>query len=78
MVMLGFRGTTFEQDSEIRRDIVQGHLGGVIFLTGISNSRDVPAILFRPGKRALVAAMQGAASIPLFVAVDQEGGACCG
>ena len=31
MVMLGFRGTTFEQDSEIRRDIVQGHLGGVIF-----------------------------------------------
>ncbi len=76
MVMLGFRGTTFEQDSEIWRDIVQGHLGGVIFFDRDIQFPGRPRNIVSPRQtRALIAAMQGAASIPLFVAVDQEGGA---
>lgn len=75
MVMLGFRGTTLEPDSPIRRDIAQGNLGGVIFFDRDMKLPGSPRNIVSPAQtRALIRAMQAEAPIPLFVAVDQEGG----
>lgn len=75
MVMLGFRGTFLEADSPIRRDIAEGHLGGVIFFDRDMKLPGRPRNIVSPEQtRAFISAMRAEAKIPLFVAVDQEGG----
>ncbi|MDN7023826.1 glycoside hydrolase family 3 [Methanoculleus sp. FWC-SCC1] len=79
MLMVGFRGSTVDADSQIARDIAAGRIGGVILFDRDvalgSNERNIKD----PGQvRALTAELQGyAATIPLFIAVDQEGGKVC-
>lgn len=75
MLMVGFRGTVVADDHVILRDIRQHHLGGVILF-------DYDVALQQTGRnirsseqlKRLIASLQDAATIPLLVAVDQEGG----
>lgn len=75
MLLVGFRGTTLQRDAPILRDIQEYNLGGVILF-----DRDMQ--LAAPGRNiqspeqvaALTASLQANAQIPLFIAVDQEGG----
>ncbi|MFH1915572.1 MAG: glycoside hydrolase family 3 N-terminal domain-containing protein [Pseudomonadota bacterium] len=75
MLMTGFRGFTVTPDSPIVRDIRERHLGGVILfdydvaLGSPDRNIDSPAQVAR-----LTADLAGHATIPLLVAVDQEGG----
>ncbi len=75
MILVGFRGKTVEDGSSIVRDIRQWHLGGVILFDrdvgtgGAARNIQTPQQLC-----ALTTALQGYARIPLFIAVDQEGG----
>lgn len=79
MIMTGFRGTGEEPLSEDLRllleDIRKGRIGGIILF-------DRDHLSGTPGRNIvslaqtarLVAMLQAAAPVPLFVAVDQEGG----
>ncbi|HOI13574.1 MAG TPA: glycoside hydrolase family 3 protein [Methanoculleus sp.] len=79
MLLVGFRGYTVDNDSQITRDIAAGRVGGVILFdrdvalgTNERNIRDPEQV------RALTASLQGyAGKVPIFIAVDQEGGAVC-
>ena len=74
MIMVGFRGTELPDDAPVLRALAEGKAGGVILF-----SRDVllggPRNIESPAQaRALIARLKLAASEPLLVAVDQEGG----
>ncbi|RXE56344.1 glycoside hydrolase family 3 [Methanoculleus taiwanensis] len=79
MLMVGFRGYAVDADTQIAREIAAGRVGGVILFdrdvalgSSERNIRDPAQV------RALTAELQGyAEKIPLFIAVDQEGGAVC-
>lgn len=75
MLLVGFRGPTLSHDAPILRDIREYNLGGVILF-----DRDVQ--LLTSGRniqsaeqvQILTASLQANALVPLFIAVDQEGG----
>lgn len=75
MLMAGFRGYEVDANSPIMRDIKERHLGGVILF-------DYDVALGKPERnikspaqvRRLNSVLAAAAEIPLFIAVDQEGG----
>lgn len=75
MIMVGFRGFSIDGESRIARDIEAGRLGGVILF-----DYDVPRGTFERNiqspeqVKSLVEQLQALAAVPLFVAVDQEGG----
>ncbi len=75
MLLVGFRGTTLGSEDTILRDIREHNLGGVILF-----DRDVRLqtpernIQSADQVKALTASLQANAQIPLFIAVDQEGG----
>jgi beta-N-acetylhexosaminidase len=75
MILVGFRGLSVNEKSPIMRDIRRRHIGGVVLF-----DYDVP--LKQPGRniaspqqlKTLTASLQKDSSIPLFIAIDQEGG----
>jgi len=75
MILVGFRGLQLEAGNPVIVDIRDRKIGGVVLF-----DYDVPAknpvrnIASPEQVKALIAALQEAASTPLFVAVDQEGG----
>lgn len=75
MIMVGFRGFSIDGESRIARDIEAGRLGGVILF-----DYDVPRGTFERNiqspeqVKSLIQQLQDRAAVPLFVAVDQEGG----
>jgi beta-N-acetylhexosaminidase len=75
MIMTGFRGLAVTDDSAVSRDIVDRHIGGIILF-----DYDVPSATFirnidtEEQLKNLVSSLQSRASIPLLVAIDQEGG----
>jgi beta-N-acetylhexosaminidase len=75
MLMVGFRGTEAGDESAIARDLAVNRIGGVILF-----DYDVPAksplrnIVSPAQVRSLTGALQRRSAIPLFVAIDQEGG----
>lgn len=75
MLLVGFRGLAVDEQHPIVADIRQRHLGGVVLfdIDGPNRSR-VRNVASPEQVRALTAALQAAASIPLLIAVDQEGG----
>lgn len=75
MLLVGFRGLTVDEQHPIVADIRQRHLGGVVLfdIDGPGRSR-VRNVESPEQMRALTASLQAAASIPLLIAVDQEGG----
>lgn len=75
MLMAGFRGYTVDKDSPIIRDIRQRQLGGVIlFDYDVGLGKPERNIKSPTQVKALTTALKDAATIPLLVAVDQEGG----
>jgi beta-N-acetylhexosaminidase len=75
MLMAGFRGYTVDETSPIIRDIRDYHLGGVILFdydvtlgSGHRNIKNPEQV------KALTKALHTQAKIPLFMAIDQEGG----
>ena len=78
MLMVGFRGLEVDEQHPIVRDIRDLHLGGtVLFDYDVALQSPVRNVQSPEQVQALVAALQGFASIPLLVAVDQEGGRIC-
>jgi beta-N-acetylhexosaminidase len=75
MVITGFRGTDAASSAAVLRDIERLQVGGVILF-----DYDVPAkspvrnVVSPSQLRALTAALQRRSAIPLFIAIDQEGG----
>ncbi|MCK9230600.1 MAG: glycoside hydrolase family 3 protein [Syntrophales bacterium] len=75
MIMVGFRGVSIDEESRITHDIEAGRLGGVILF-----DYDVPRGIFERNihspeqLKRLTGQLQSRAAVPLFVAVDQEGG----
>ncbi len=78
MLMVGFRGLAVEEGSPVIRDIREGQIGGVIlFDYDVPSASPVRNIESPRQVKKLVAALKGAAPLPLFVAIDQEGGRVC-
>ncbi|EHQ36079.1 glycoside hydrolase family 3 protein [Methanoplanus limicola] len=79
MLMIGFRGYTADNDSQIADDIRKGRTGGVIlFDHDVALGTDERNIRSPEQVRTLNNQLQGyAEDIPLFIAVDQEGGKIC-
>lgn len=69
MLMVGFNGTTIEENDPLLKEIQDGLVGGVILF----EKNIAPKNSYIKLKR-LTWRMQQAASIPLFMAIDQEGG----
>jgi beta-N-acetylhexosaminidase len=75
MLLVGFRGTSASSDSPILRDIREHNLGGVILFDRDVQLQTPERNIQSPEQvKALTASLQAGARIPLFVAVDQEGG----
>jgi beta-N-acetylhexosaminidase len=76
LFITGFRGTTAAEESRIARDISLSNLGGVIlfdrFLSGPSAEGNV---ISKEQLQYLCRELQSVSKTPLFIAVDQEGGA---
>jgi len=75
MIMIGFRGLAISDDHAVVRDIRERHIGGVVLF-----DYDVPTRTYGRNiasvkqLEALTSSLQRQATIPLFIAVDQEGG----
>lgn len=79
MILVGFRGTgtgLYESDVQlVEQEIKRGHVGGIILFDKDVTSDYGPRNVENTGQvAALNKRLQNAAPIPLFVAIDQEGG----
>ncbi|MDO9528574.1 MAG: glycoside hydrolase family 3 protein [Syntrophales bacterium] len=75
MLMVGFRGLAADNQSPIIQDIRKRNIGGVIlFDYDVPSKSPIRNIKSPEQVKALTAALQKASSIPLFIAIDQEGG----
>ncbi|MDY0212604.1 MAG: glycoside hydrolase family 3 protein [Desulfuromonadaceae bacterium] len=75
MLMIGFRGMEVDDDHFIVQDIKHRNLGGVIlFDYDAISAKHKRNVELRAQVKTLIYRLQRAATIPLFVAVDQEGG----
>ncbi len=78
MLMIGFRGLEVDSRSPIMQDIRKRRIGGVIlFDYDVPSGSPVRNISSPQQVKTLVADLQKAASVPLFIAIDQEGGKVC-
>ncbi|MBC7074208.1 glycoside hydrolase family 3 protein, partial [Candidatus Parcubacteria bacterium] len=75
MIMIGFRGTEIKKDSHIVKVIKDLKIGGVILFDFDVPSKSFPRNILNPNQtKKLISDLQGFSKIPLFVAVDAEGG----
>lgn len=77
MLMIGFRGLTVEEAAQegLVEDIRARNLGGIIlFDYDVPTSRRVRNVASPEQLQDLVSGLQEEAAVPLFVAIDQEGG----
>jgi len=75
MIMVGFRGLSVDDRSPIMEDITKRKIGGVIlFDYDVPSGSPVRNIKSPDQVTSLVKDMQSASKIPLFIAIDQEGG----
>ncbi|MDO9510779.1 MAG: glycoside hydrolase family 3 N-terminal domain-containing protein [Bacteroidales bacterium] len=75
MVLVGFRGTVLSPDSPIIKDIESQKIGGVILYDYDVPSASRPRNIVSANQlKNLVSDLQSHAEIPLFIAIDQEGG----
>ena len=66
LLLVQFTGAVYSRD--IATMVVTHHVGGVIFYARNGNIRDADQL------RGIVAQLQRASAVPLFTAIDQEGG----
>ncbi len=75
MLMVGFRGITASPGSPVMNDISALHLGGVILFDFDVQQKKYGRNIVAPQQlNYLTEALQAHSVIPLFIAVDQEGG----
>ncbi len=75
MIMVGFRGTALQEVPVLRKDITRLNLGGVVLFDYDVPSKSSGRNITSPDQlRKLTRELQQAAAVPLFIAVDQEGG----
>ena len=75
MIMVGFRGLSVTDEHPIARDIRERRIGGVILFDYDVPTRTYGRNIESPKQlKALTAFLQSRTDIPLFIAVDQEGG----
>ncbi len=75
MLLIGFRGTEIHDAHPIVRDIRDHHLGGVVLFDYDVKLRQPRRNIESPEQlRRLTAALQAETEIPLWIAIDQEGG----
>lgn len=75
MIMVGFRGTEVKENSKIVEAIKNLGLGGVILFDFDLPSKSFPRNILNPEQtKKLISDLQSYSKIPLFVAVDAEGG----
>lgn len=75
MVMVGFRGLELSADNPVVRDISEAGVGGIIVFSKDCALNSTVRNIAGPEQLAkLTSDSQSHAEIPLFVAVDQEGG----
>ena len=69
MIMVGYSGTRLNPNDPIVNEIKNGSLGGIIlFEKNIADSNSTANL------KELIAGLQDSAEVPLFMAIDQEGG----
>jgi len=75
MIIIGFRGTEVSENSPIVMAIKELNLGGVILFDYDVPSKSFPRNILTPEQiKKLISDLQKFSSIPLFIAVDAEGG----
>ena len=75
MLMIGFRGLSIADAPEIAKDIAQRHIGGVVLFDYDVPSKSSLRNISSPEQLSrLTLDLQKLSSIPLFIAIDQEGG----
>lgn len=75
MLLLGFRGDSANENSDIYKEIHENHVGGVIlFDKDMVHNKPVHNIKSPEQVRELTNTLQSYSEFPLFVGVDQEGG----
>ena len=75
MIMIGFRGQEVNKDSEIVKIIQDLNIGGVVLYDYDVPSHSFPRNIVSPQQtKKLISNLQKYASVPLFIAVDAEGG----
>ena len=78
MIMVGFRGLDAGNEPRLADDIRKRHIGGVVlFDYDVASASPVRNIESAAQVTRLVDELQAMAPIPLFVAIDQEGGRIC-
>ncbi|ANT65917.1 glycoside hydrolase family 3 protein [Prosthecochloris sp. CIB 2401] len=78
MLMTGFRGMSTKEAPEVVADIEHGRIGGVIlFDYDLPLRTPVRNIESAQQLQQLTRSLQTHAEIPLFIAIDQEGGKVC-
>jgi len=75
MIMVGFRGTVADDAPEIAHDIEAGRIGGVVLFDYDVPTGEYGRNIRSPEQlRRLTADLRARAPVPLFIAIDQEGG----
>lgn len=75
MLMVGFRGLELDDSNYIVRDIKQYKIGGVILFDRDAMLKTYGRNIVSPQQlTALTASLRSISAMPLFIAVDQEGG----
>lgn len=75
MLMVGFRGTEIDSADDIRSAITDGKIGGVIlFDYDVERKSPRRNVASHEQLKRLIRSLQGLSDVPLFVAIDQEGG----
>ena len=75
MLILGFRGTTFQKNSFIDNAISNLKIGGIVFFDYDVPSGIFPRNITNPNQiKQLITSLQKQSSIPLLVSIDVEGG----
>jgi beta-N-acetylhexosaminidase len=75
MIIVGFRGTSVSENSAIVKAIQELKLGGVILFDYDVPSNSFPRNILNPEQtKKLITDLQKFSPIPLFIAVDAEGG----
>ncbi len=69
MLMVGFGGTAIEANDPLLAEIEKGHVGGVLLF-----EKNIDSVDSYHRLKNLTFTMQQKATVPLFMAIDQEGG----
>ena len=78
MLMIGFRGMDAKEGCAIAADIGERRIGGVVlFDYDVQSAKPVRNIESPEQLRRLTSELQMLSAIPLFIAIDQEGGHVC-